>query len=107
MMYFPIKCFTLPLKLLGFPTFGVLILVRPNRQKWRHTVCTEQDGGQCHTTFEAWGNNTCVVLLVALKGSAANIQIIPRENICTTCLIANGVTSQEAHIVPVSMTTFS
>ena len=55
MTCFPMKCFSLSLKLLSFPPLGVLILGRPNRRKWRHTACTDQHAGQNQTTFEARG----------------------------------------------------
>ena len=32
LLFFPMKCFTVPLKLLGFPPLGVLIPERPNRR---------------------------------------------------------------------------
>ena len=47
------KCFTLPLKLLSFLPFGVLILALPNRWKWSHTACTDQHATQYQTIRRA------------------------------------------------------
>ena len=93
MTCFPMKCFTLPLKLLWFPPLGVPIPVRPNRRKCRHTVCTDKQGGH-------YISKCCI---------AGGPDKVSRQNTShsmgTSCSIANRVTSQEAYFAPVSMTT--